>query len=195
VNEYTGFSQHISKELIELAQSGDRGAMEEIYILFANPCFCLVHRIIGNQTSAKDLVNSTFVKVMNNISGFRHTGSFAGWLRQIAVNESITYLKAQTKYLDNIKLTESTALDELSNVSDSHFDTRWWETCNDLETLTQKLSSEVRAVLFLHELEGYSHKEIGDMFGKSESFSKQSLSRAFTQLRKMILIKEVIHAS
>jgi RNA polymerase sigma-70 factor (ECF subfamily) len=82
-------------------------------------------------------------------------------------------------------------LDNQYSDASSQFDTRWWEACKDLSTLTQKLSEQARAVLILHEIEGYSHQEIAMLFGKSESFSKQSLARTLQQLQKLNSIKEV----
>jgi RNA polymerase sigma-70 factor (ECF subfamily) len=194
MNEYTGFSQPIAHTTITHAQSGDSDAMEAIYNLYANPCFSLAMRITANQEVAKDIVHNVFVKVMKNIQTFKHSGSFAGWVRQIAVNESIGFIQKNAKYSRDIELeseiyenaTEMQALEHTSR-----FDSRWWETCRDLQKLTLKLSAQARAILFLHEVEGYSHKEIAGFFGKSESFSKQSLARTMQLLQKMNTIREV----
>lgn len=194
MNEYTGFSQHIAQTTIELAQSGDSNAMEAIYTLYANPCFSLAMRITANQEVAKDIVHNVFVKVMKSIHTFQYSGSFAGWIRQIAVNESIGVLQKNAKYMDDIELEDSAyenATDALEAAHNSRFNSRWWETCNDLHKLTQKLPAQARAVLFLHEIEGYSHKEIASLFGKSESFSKQSLARTMQVLQRIYTIKEV----
>lgn len=197
MNEYTGFSQDIAQTTIELAQSGDSSAMEAIYILYANPCFSLAMRITANQEVAKDIVHNVFVKVMKNIHTFQHSGSFAGWVRQIAVNESISVLQKNVKYSDDIAFEDASyenATQWLEDKPNSRFETRWWETCNDLHKLTQKLPEQARAVLFLHEIEGYSHKEISNFFGKSESFSKQSLARTMQLLQSINIVKEVQHA-
>jgi RNA polymerase sigma factor (sigma-70 family) len=195
MNEYSGFSQHTPKIAIELAQSGDRKAMHDIYIMYASPCFCLAKRLLGDQTAAQDVVHSIFVKVMNNITSFSHSGSFAGWLRQISVNESIAYIKGNSQFVENREYESHSSGDEQNGLLKSRYGIRWWETCKDLEKLTQRLSGDARAVLFLHELEGYSHKDIAALFGKSESFSKQTLYRAFKQLRAMNAVKELNNAS
>lgn len=194
MNEYTGFSQHIAQTTITLAQSGDSDAMEAIYTMYANPCFSLAMRITANQEVAKDIVHNVFVKVMKNIQTFKHSGSFAGWVRKIAVNESIAFIQKNAKYSHEAELadkvyenaTEIQALEQKSR-----FDFRWWETCHDLQKMTQKLSAQARTILFLHEVEGYSHKEIASFFGKSESFSKQSLARTMRLLQRINTIKEV----
>jgi RNA polymerase sigma-70 factor (ECF subfamily) len=91
MTEYSGFAKQLPKATIEDAQSDDRAAMEAIYRQYANPCFSLANRITGNKESAQDIVHVVFVKVIKNISTYDHSGSFAGWLRQIAVNESIAH--------------------------------------------------------------------------------------------------------
>jgi RNA polymerase sigma-70 factor (ECF subfamily) len=67
MTEYSGFAKQLPKKTIENAQSGDRAAMEEIYLQYGNPCFCLANRIIANKEAAQDIVHIVFVKVMNNI--------------------------------------------------------------------------------------------------------------------------------
>jgi RNA polymerase sigma-70 factor (ECF subfamily) len=184
MNEYSGFSQKIQNKVILSAQNGDRVAMEKIYQTYAQPCFQLANRIVANQVLAQDIVHSVFVKVLKSISGFNFTGPFAGWLRQITINESISHVKKQAKH------ETDTEFEEESNLgADSRYDTAWWESCHDLSHLTEQLSPEARAVLFLHELEGYSHKEIATLFNKSESYSKQSLARTFRYLKKMNEVK------
>ena len=194
MNEYTGFSQHIAQTTIARAQLGDSNAMEAIYILYANPCFSLAMRITANQEVAKDIVHNVFVKVMKSIHTFQNSGSFAGWIRQIAVNESIGVLQKNAKYSSDMEFEDGLYEDAVENqdgASNSRFESRWWETCNDLHKLTQKLSAQARTVLFLHEIEGYSHKEIASLFGKSESFSKQSLARTMQALQRINMIKGV----
>jgi RNA polymerase sigma-70 factor (ECF subfamily) len=191
MTEYSGFAKQLPKKTIENAQSGDRAAMEEIYLQYGNPCFCLANRIIANKEAAQDIVHIVFVKVMNNIQKFDNSGSFSGWLRKIAVNESIGHLRSHNKNMKDTEFEDDLILDNQYSDASSQFDTRWWEACKDLSTLTQKLSEQARAVLILHEIEGYSHQEIAMLFGKSESFSKQSLARTLQQLQKLNSIKEV----
>jgi RNA polymerase sigma-70 factor (ECF subfamily) len=191
MTEYSGFAKQLPNAIIEDAQTGGRVAMEAIYRQYANPCFSLANRITGNKEAAQDIVHIVFVKVMKNIGKFDHCGSFAGWFRQIAVNESIAYLKSHHKYIDDTEFEEDLVMYEQHLNANSQFETRWWEACKDLSTLTQKLSEQARAVLILHEIEGYSHQEIAALFGKSESFSKQSLARTLQRLKRLSSIKEL----
>ena len=188
MSEYKGFGQQIDLALISKAQTGDLAAMEIIYRTYAKPCFQLAVRLTANPTASQDIVHEVFLKVIRKISQYKAEGNFAGWLRKITANESIDFLKRNSRFNDELELN-----DELE--SSNHFETEWWDTIKDLDKLTAKLSDSARAVLFLHELEGLNHKEIAALFGKSESFSKQSLSRAISQLKNMSAIKEITNAS
>jgi len=162
--------------------------MESIYRMYSAPCFHLAYRITNNQVAAQDIVHEFFIKVISKIDKYKGTGPFAGWIRQIAVNESVDYLRKNSKLQNCLEVADNLP-------STGLFESRWWDACKDLVKLTARLSDDARAVLFLHELEGYSHKEIGRLFGKSESFSKQSLSRALNQLKNMNATKEIKNAS
>ena len=56
----------------------------------------------------------------------------------------------------------------------------------DLESALAVLGAEDRTIVWLHDVEGYNHREIADLFGKTESFSKTRLSRARSKLRDLL---------
>ncbi len=188
MSEFKGFGQKIDRKIIIKAQAGESAAIEAIYNTYAKACYLLALRVTANPQSAQDIVHEVFLKVLKKINQYKAEGNFAGWLRQIAANESINYLKRHSKLSLDVELDGEIE-------SYDRFETQWWDTVKDLQKLTSKLTDTCRTVLFLHELEGFSHKEIASMFGKSESFSKQSLSRAISQLKNMSAIKEISNAS
>lgn len=188
MSSYKGFQQTVSSELIKLAQKGDMKALEEIYSTYSDACYNLALRISGQPNMAQDILQDSFLKIINKISKFRSEGSFAGWIRQIVAREAIDHIKKGQRFqlVGDQEVLPAETPDLLSS--------QWMDVCRDLDTLTSKLSSTTRAVLFLHEVEGYNHAEIGRMFKKSESFSKVTLNRAYKALRKMTLKQEAAHA-
>ena len=164
MTKITGFSVEISLAVIRQAQQGDIDAFEQIYHTYAKACYSLAWRICGQEVMAQDLVQDVFIKVINKINNYRADGVFAGWLRQIVVRETINKIKAETKL--HLVTDEDLSQQECTDL----FDCNWLESCRDLETLTNQLSVTSRAVLLLHEVEGYNHKEIAKFFNKSESF-------------------------
>lgn len=181
--ENSGFNQVVPKELIILAQQGDMGAFEKIYHLFSNASYVLAFRICNQHSVAEDIVHDAFIKIMNNVTKFRHDGSFSGWCRRIVTYEALDRLKKSNvlHLINDVSLVDDNPIDL--------FQQDWLESVIDIEKLIKQLSPNYRAVFILHEIEGYNHKEIAQLFEKSESFSKVTLSRAYASL-KGIVIKE-----
>lgn len=177
--KHRGFNQNIARELILRAQNGNMDAFEHIYREFSTASFSLSFRICGQQAIAEDCVHEAFVKIMNNIKQFNNEGSFAGWCRRIVTFETIN----RVKHLSRLTLVGDNDVENLS--SPSLFDSDWLANCIDLENLVMQLNPLSRAVFTLHEIEGYTHKEIAQMFGKSVSYSKVTLSRAYAQLEHL----------
>ena len=174
-----GFNQTVAKELIALAKKGDMKAFEHIYRTYAAASFSLSYRICGQKAMAEDSVHDAFIKIMKKIGQFKYEGSFAGWCRRIVTFETINRVKQANRLsLVGAEVPENRAHQNL-------FDQDWLSNHIDLEKLVQQVTPLSRAVFFLHEVEGYSHKEIGQFFGKSTSFSKVTLSRTYTKLRQL----------
>ena len=179
-----GFNQSIPRQLIVSAQKGDMDAFEQIYRCFSAASFSLSYRICGQRTIAEDCVHEAFIKIMKNIKKFNHQGSFAGWCRQIVTFETIN----RVKHLSRLTLVGDSMLERPADAS--LFDRDWLANCIDLEALVEQLKPLSRAVFSLHEIEGYKHKEIARMFGKSVSFSKVTLSRAYASLKELATAEE-----
>lgn len=126
--------------------------------------------------------------MLKNINQYKFKGSFAGWLKRIAVCAAIDHINSDNK----VTLVEYEDTDLL--LSNDLFDFNWLEACLDLTSLLNQLSITSRTVLLLHEVEGHNHKEIAQFYQKSESFSKVTLSRAYSQLKVLVLNKEKISA-
>ncbi|KGJ98035.1 RNA polymerase sigma factor [Thalassotalea sp. ND16A] len=184
----SGFSVEISVDLLTQAKAGNINAFEAIYQTYSGACYALAWRVTGQEALAQEVVQESFIKVFRKIQQYRLQGPFAGWLRQIVVREAIDKIKLETKL-------GRTSDEELAQTaSNDLFDFNWLESCIALEQLTQDLSVTSRAVLFLHEVEGFSHNEIGVFFNKSASFSKVTLSRAYKSLKQRALKQELNNA-
>ncbi|NQZ82800.1 MAG: sigma-70 family RNA polymerase sigma factor [Colwellia sp.] len=179
-----GFQQVLPKSVIKLAQQGDIESFEIIYKTYFDACYRSAFRICNNQMTAQDLVQEVFIKAMKSLSDYKFNGSFAGWLKQITVRVAIDHINRDNKV--NLVNDEDMTLIPSNDL----FDFNWLESCRDLDFLLSQLSITSRAVLLLHEVEGYNHKEIAQLYQKSESFSKVTLSRAYIQLKKLVLSQE-----
>lgn len=158
---------------------GDRKFQQVLYNMFSSKMFAVCLRYANDYNSAQDLLQEGFVKVFRNIEKFRSEGSFEGWVRRIFVNTAIEHYRKQVNLY---------ALHDSETKMYEYYDGNALETLKheDIMKMIQKLSDGYRTVFNLYVVEGYSHKEIGDMMGISEGTSKSQLARARYLLQKMI---------
>lgn len=167
-------------DLIKGSIAGDRRMQEELYRRFAPKMYAVCLRYANNTDDAQDLLQEGFIKVYKNLHRFRAEGSFEGWVRRVFVNTSIEHFRKKSAQLSSVSEKEEntiedsdiTALDSLAE--------------KDIINIVQELSPGYRTVFNLYVVEGYSHKEIGELLGISEGTSKSQLARAKSILQKKV---------
>ena len=178
----------IDPGIIRRAAAGDARAHEIIYRAFSAPVYSICLRFTKVPAHAEDLVQETFIEIMRSIAKFRGEAALGSWIRRIAVTKSLMFLRsAWTKRGQSLgddwqEVTEGDA--------SSHGISRHPDDAIDLDAALASLSDVSRAVVWLHDVEGFTHKEIAGFMGKSESFSKSQLSRAYQRLRPMLEVNE-----
>jgi len=175
---------NIDPGIVRRAAKGDMRAHEIIYRAFATPVYSICLRFTKAPAQAEDLVQETFIEIMRSIDGFRGDAALGSWIRRIAVTKALMFLRSawtkrgQALGEDWHDVTEGDAL--------SHGISRHPDDALDLDAALASLPEVTRVVVWLHDVEGYTHKEIADLMGKTESFSKSQLSRAYQRLRPML---------
>jgi len=174
----------IDPAIIKRAARGDVRAHEILYRAFASPVYSLCLRFTRVPAHAEDLVQETFIEVMRSIAGYRGEAAVGSWIRRIAVTKALMFLRSawtargQSLGDDWDDMTPGDA--GRMGIS------RHPDDALDLDAALANLPSVSRAVVWLHDVEGFTHKEIADLMGKTESFSKSQLSRAYQRLRPML---------
>ena len=137
----------------------------------------MCYRYAYNREEAIEILNDSFLKVFENIERFDADQPFRPWFRKIIVNKAIDYYRRNmkhhnTKPLDDqdIQIHETVTLDKLK--------------LQDLMKLLNELPERYRLIFNLYEIEGFTHEEIGERLGISESTSRSNLTRAKKILRK-----------
>jgi RNA polymerase sigma factor (sigma-70 family) len=170
-------------DLLERARSGDEPARVVIYTATAPATFALVRRLIGNRAVAEDLFQETMMTLFERLPEFRGEAPLGAWLRQIAISKCLMFLRSPWHrarlQLDRHAEEAALALDPCSLSTPAPR-----EEGLDVERALASLSPTARAVVWLFEVEGYSHEEIASFFGRSISFSKSQLARAHVKLRE-----------
>jgi RNA polymerase sigma factor (sigma-70 family) len=167
-------------DLIKGCLSGDRRIQEKLYQRFSPKMYGICLRYANNHYDAKDILQDGFVKVFRNLEKFRGEGSFEGWMRRVFVNTAIEHYRKKI-YINSISETEENTIEDKSVSALDQLAEK------DIIELVQKLSPGYRTVFNMYVIEGYSHKEIGDILGINEGTSKSQLARAKSILQKMVI--------
>lgn len=175
----TTFATTVDEHTMARARKGDLAALERLFRTFEIPVYNLARRLCHSPHDAEDVLQEAFLEVVRSIRRFRGEGSLAGWIRRITVNKALMKLRAQRARPLEEELDEATLPDEWPGASEVGATS----ARVDLETALGQLPDTARAVMWLHDVEGYSHDEIAAAWGKSVSFSKSQLSRAYARLR------------
>jgi len=166
-------------DLIKGSMEGDRRMQEELYRRFSPRMYGVCMRYAGNAEEAEDILQEGFIKVFKKLGSFRSEGSFEGWVRRIFVNTAIEHFRRKIYQQPITEQHENTVEGKYLSVLDNLGE-------KDILKLIQDLSPGYRTVFNLYVVEGYTHKEIGDMLGISEGTSKSQLSRAKVILQDMV---------
>jgi len=166
-------------DLIKGCIAGERRTQELLYQRFAPKMYAVCLRYANNADDAQDLLQEGFIKVYRNLDKFRKEGSFEGWVRRVFVNTAIEHYRRKVNLNTIGEREERTIEDESWNVLDHLAE-------KDIIQLIQELSPGYRSVFNMYVIEGYSHKEIGDILGISEGTSKSQLARAKGILQKKV---------
>ena len=165
--------------------SGDRKAQFELYRLYSQAMYNVCLRMLNSEADAEDLLQQSFVDVFTKLNSFRFESSIGAWIKRIVVNNCINFLKKRRL------LTESLD-DRFHHVADDqpvetvHLNV---QAINDAIT---RLPDGYRVVFSLYLLEGYDHKEIGDILSISEATSKSQFSRAKKKLKDLLEGQQVV---
>ena len=173
----------VPTDVLAGARAGDERAQALLYAAVAPGAFAIIRRLAGGRAQAEDLFQDTMMTVYQRLAEFRGEAPIGAWVRQIAVTKCLMYLRSPWHRarlnLDVAPVDGAAAYERLLPSTPAPLA----ETV-DVERALASLSPTARAVVWLFEVEGYSHDEIARSFGKSVSFSKSQLARAHVRLRE-----------
>jgi RNA polymerase sigma-70 factor (ECF subfamily) len=167
------------ESIIAACLEQDQQAQRALIKMFYGYAKTISMRYGANQEEVQEIVNDGFLKVFSNLGKYDHSLHFKGWLRTIMVNTAIDYYRKWNKYnnhdgLDHIEVVDISD-DVISKIS-----------ANEILKLVQQLPPSYRMVFTLYVVEGYNHREIGDLLGIREGTSKSNLQDARRKLQAMV---------
>ena len=164
--------------LVREMKKGSSVAFERCYLLLSPLIYTTIFKICGERQSAQELLQDTFLDVYQNINTYQYEQSFKAWVKKIAFNNTINYLKRANKVIFDDELVDKQYENNLSLQLDADI-----EQEDLLTKVLDRVSTNERVVLWLFVVEQYSHEEIAQMLGKSKSYSKSIVARALKRIR------------
>jgi RNA polymerase sigma-70 factor (ECF subfamily) len=169
------------RKIIKGCLEGNRKDQELLYRRHAAKLYAVCLQYSGNNEEARDILQEGFIKIFENLSSYKHEGSFEGWMRRITVNTALE------KYRSRNSLYRVEDIEQVPE-PDAEPDNQDYAGLEaaDLLEIIRELPPKYRMVFNLYAIEGYSHKEISEMINISEGTSKSNLSRARSILQRRV---------
>ena len=168
------------QDIVEGCLQKNPKAQKALYDAFSAKMMSVCLRYAGNRNDAQDVLQEGFIKVFEKLDQFSGKGSLGGWMRMIMINTALIKIRKEKKFLHHDEITE---VNDFSPHEHGVFEKL---AANEIMTLVQNLPDGYRAVFNLYAVEGYSHKEIGEMLEISESTSKTQYFKAKAHLKKAL---------
>jgi len=173
------------EEIIIACKKNDSRAQEILFNRYAKTLLGICCRYVKDRDDAEDILQETFIKIFHNISSLKQIESAEGWMKRIAVNSSIAFLKEKQKFkfenADKLYIAEENTEEE---EIDKDIKTEQIMACLNL------LPDGYRAVFNLYLVDGLSHKEIAEKLGIQEASSRSQYFKARKLLIELITKKE-----
>jgi RNA polymerase sigma-70 factor (ECF subfamily) len=179
------------RQLVTLAQAGDRDALEELYLIHFDRIYGYLHVSVGNRHDAEDLTTQTFLKMLESIGKFRwRSAPFSAWLFRIAHNLAMDHFRAARRWQPEEEVPEP-RVDESNSAEAGALEAIGQRSMLEL---IDDLSLEQQQVLTLKFVFGFANKEAATVLGKSEGAVKSLQHRALVTLHKKLEEREAAGA-
>jgi len=164
-------------ELIAQVRAGDAAAERRLYDRHVDRIYRLAYRLTGDDTLAQDLTQDTFIRAFERLDGFRGESAFGTWLHAIAMSVILNGLRKVKRFRQReADLDDAAAIG--ADPADADPDLK-----HKLARAVDALPQKYKVVFVLHDVEGYTHEEIGQVLGVPPGTSKAQLFRARARLR------------
>jgi len=177
-------------EAIERARKGDPVGFEYVYKLHSPRVFAVCLRMVRETTEAEDLTQEVFLLLFRKIHTFRGESAFSSWLHRLVINVVLMRLRKKSPQVVSIEGTPDSG-DETAPLSSIELGAPdlLLEGLIDrinLQRCLERLRAGFRKIFVLHDIQGYKHREIANLLGRSAGDSKSQLHKARKRLREFL---------
>ncbi len=174
------------EQMLAGAIKNNAAAHEALYNRFSPRMLGVCYRFAKSREDAEDMLQEGFIKIFTQLHQYRNEGALEGWIRRIIVHTCINVLKKNKKFSDCVDLIHAQSLQIREDMIPSIIQAKQVVECIRLLPLGYK------TVLNLYAIEGYSHKEIGDLLDIGESTSRSQYTRAKAMLEEVLVKKKIM---
>lgn len=166
-------------DLVKGCAGGDRRSQEILYKRYFSFAMSICIRYTRDENEAMEIVNDSYMKVMEGLSDYDSSRPFKPWYGKVLVNTAIDNYRKNLKHNDHLSIDTITETEERAPEIEAEL------SVNDILTLYRHLPVNYKITFNLFEIEGYSHEEIGQMLGVTSSTSRSTLTRTKKMLREL----------
>ncbi len=177
----TNFPDGMQTDELELQRAikGDEAAMRQLWLRHSPHIDAVVRRLCGDHDVAADIAQEVWIQIFRALPGYRGESQFGTWAHRIAVNRTLNALRK----VKRIAKLETEIEDDSASVEG---DTDRTFLAESIDQAMTQLSPGARTVFVLHDIEGYTHDEIGKELGITSGGSKSQLFKARAKLRRLL---------
>lgn len=177
----------VKERILKACIKGDRKAQQKLYTLCFQPLMNICMRYKHNEEDGVAILNDAFLRILTNLSKKDGKVPFDAWAKRITINCCINdYRKLKSKP-DTLSYDDEYVREPFIHAFEVEEEDHVGITVEKLKELLQKIPSSSHEVFQLYVLEGYNHREIGEILGISEGTSKWHLNNARRKLKELIL--------
>lgn len=169
----------LAANVVERCKKGDVRAFRELYEAYSAAMYNICLRMTNNVSDAEDTLQEAFIQVHRNISRLEQESSISAWIKRIVVNHCLNTLRKKKVYFEEVEEVEVMAEE---GIDEAQF--TW--TVAAVKSAIHGLPQGYRTVLNLYLFEEYSHREIAEMLGITESTAKTQYMRAKEKVRQIV---------
>jgi RNA polymerase sigma factor (sigma-70 family) len=168
--------------LIAACMRSERWAQQKLYELHYGKLMTTSMRYSNNKEDALDILHEGFMKIFSHLNRYKADTSLLAWMRRIVVNSAIDYYRKEIRHrsddLETAYTVHTNEADAISQCSEQ-----------DILECIQQLAPSYRTVFNLYAIEGFSHREIAEAMGLSESTARANLAKARQKLQQLLTHK------
>ena len=164
------------EKLVRQCLKNDRASQKLLYDRYKTVMLGVCYRYTKSIQDAEDVLQEGFIKVFTKLKQYKNEGDLGGWIRRIMVTTALNYLSRNARFRDELT----------HNISDMHLvtndDPEITLNAKELAAMIRQLPIGYQTVFNLYAVEGYTHPEIGEMLGITDSTSRSQYTRARVML-------------